>query len=84
MMRCYEIGKQTPIYKLDETTLEKVDSIKFLGITFDYKLNFNKHFTNIRNEYVPDRSLLRILKEQYLVHNKKLASKGQNNALRID
>ena len=42
--------------------------MKFLDITLDHKLNFNQHFTNIKNQCLPGLSFL----NNYLVNNKKL------------
>ena len=66
------LGTNKNTFKIDKTTLDNVEETKFLGITLDKKFNFNKHFTNIRNECIPRLTLLRTLKEKYSISTKKL------------
>ena len=37
-------------YKLDDTVLEKVESIKYLGVTITNKLSWNSHIRNVCNK----------------------------------
>ena len=66
------LGKNKTSFSLNNIKLENVDEIKFLGITLDKNLNFNKHFTKVRNECIPRITLLRTLKERYLISNSRL------------
>ena len=66
------IGMHTTSFSVDNISLENVNEIKFLGITLDKNINFNKHFRNIRNECIAKLSLIRKLKNEYNINNKKL------------
>ena len=66
------LGKNKTSFSVNNIKLENVDEIKFLGITLDKNLNFNKHFTKVRNECIPRITLLRTLKEHYLISNSRL------------
>jgi hypothetical protein len=47
---------------LDGTRLTAVDSTKYLGVTFDRKLNFRQHFTNVKTTAMKRLNALRRLR----------------------
>ncbi len=47
--------------KLYKQNLPRVNDMKFLGITFDSKLNFNKHIENVKSKCTQRMNLIKIL-----------------------
>ena len=66
LLSFHKINKVHNTYHLNDQPLLSVNSIKFLGITFDEKLNFNLHTQNIINRSIPGNIILsKISKNKY-------------------
>lgn len=57
-------NQMNPKLKLQNNTIEYVDDVKFLGITFDKKLRWKKHLENIKKECTQRLNIIKMLGHQ--------------------
>ena len=53
-----KIPQKLPMLSLNNTTLERVNSLKFLGVILDETINWNRHIELVENKISKDIGIL--------------------------